>query len=84
MTEISSYARIVAAELTPEQRRLLRSTKPEGKQTTQDKDGQGQLRYTLRRKGLVRVTRPDSKGRFTAYRTPFGEQVLAALQPGAH
>jgi hypothetical protein len=61
-----------------DQLRVLRSTPVEGCEVTAG-GGDGKHRYELKRKGLIRTTRADNKGKSCAYLTEFGGEVLAAV-----
>jgi hypothetical protein len=78
----SAYARRVADQLDRDERRVLTATPPAGQSATARivaGQGDGQVRYRLRRRGLIRMTHPDGKGRAWVYRTTFGDEVVALL-----
>lgn len=75
----SAFVTRVAQSLTLDERRVLLSTAKRGEAKLQAADGDGKLRYELKRKGCISVTRPDGNGRFYAYRTAIGDEVIAAL-----
>jgi len=78
---VSSYVKQTADELNAAQWAHLQEIPSRHDADARDrarmgkKTGKGKLRYDLRRLGLIRMSRPDGKGKFWVHRTSFGDEV---------
>lgn len=78
MTASTFIARLIAS-LPDDHARALRSTATR-QPTVVHRDHADAIIYrTLKRSGLVSMTRPDKDGNAQVYRTTMGEEVVAAL-----